>query len=360
MNAFNKEEDCLCTSEKLLSIEVTSHCNIQCLHCFVKHKINQKLSLPLNVVKNIIKEGYDLGYRRLHFTGGEPLLRKDIFKALNYAFYLGYKSVLINTNGILLSKENCDKITNYSGVMVTVSLDGPEKLHDRIRGKGSYKLTMQGIENAANASIDPIVFTTIYKSLLPELLDYTTDLFREFPAIQYVSLIPLQKSSNNGFALSEELLEPDDFVHLVRTVPFLNLAGLKIDILNSPLSGAVSNLIEIPFIRWSSPIESERSLIIMADGMIRPSHFSRTLLGQYKPGMLQKILDSNEYNKLFSPDETTCSDCQHSETCRENGMFHPLENRTEARNSVPYCMCVLDMVTQEAYQGLIKVNQFSK
>ena len=321
MNELCKEEKFQDTSEKLLSIEVTTHCNIQCLHCFVNGRNDQKLSLSLDVVRDIIKEGYDLEYRRLHITGGEPLLWSELFEVLDLAFYLGFKSILINTNGILLSKNICAKLANYNSAMITVSLDGPEELHNKIRGEGAYKLTMQGIENAVDAFMEPIIFTTVYKSLLPELSYFAMDLFSKFPTIKYVSLIPLEKADHNGFALTKELLAPDDFVRLNRTLPFLNLAGLKMDILNYPLAGVVSKQLKNPVIQWSSPIDQKRSVIVMANGEIRSSHFNQAFLGWYEPGMLQEVLESNEYKKLFSPNDTICSCCNYSQVCEENGLF---------------------------------------
>jgi MoaA/NifB/PqqE/SkfB family radical SAM enzyme len=344
MNELHKQGDPFRVSEKLLSLEVTSHCNIQCLHCFVNHQIHERSSLSFDVVKDIIKEGHDLGYRRLHVTGGEPLIWKELFEALDYAFYLGYKTVLINTNGILLSKETCGKLASYNGVIITVSLDGPEKLHNRIRGEGSYRLTMRGLENAVNALFEPVVFTTAYKMLLPELPNFVKDLYREFPTIKYLSLIPLTKTSDNGFALSEDLLGAEDFIRLVRIIPFLNLSGLKIEILNDPLSKVASKFLKNPFIQWSHPIKQESSLIIRADGMISSSHFSRTFFRQYKPGLIQEVLRSDQYGKSVLQNDTICPYCDYNQICSENGMYQPSDAKTELHNSELFCRNVLDII----------------
>ena len=48
---LHNKDDFQQTSEKLLSIEVTSNCNIQCLHCFVNHQTNERVSLSFEVVK---------------------------------------------------------------------------------------------------------------------------------------------------------------------------------------------------------------------------------------------------------------------------------------------------------------------
>ncbi|MBU4492074.1 MAG: radical SAM protein, partial [Euryarchaeota archaeon] len=107
MNKRNEDKFLVPVSEKLLSIEVTTHCNIDCLHCFVRCNDTAQSSLSFSVVEDSISEGYDAGFRRLHLTGGEPLLWNKLLKTLDYAFSLGYISILINTNGILLSEDIC-------------------------------------------------------------------------------------------------------------------------------------------------------------------------------------------------------------------------------------------------------------
>lgn len=88
-----------------LCIEVTTHCNSNCVQCFVQTGLSEHSNLSLDAVKTIIAEGYTLGFRQLHLTGGEPLIWNGLFEALNYAFEKGYKTVTMNTNGRLLTAE---------------------------------------------------------------------------------------------------------------------------------------------------------------------------------------------------------------------------------------------------------------
>ena len=78
-----------------LSIEVTTRCNCECCHCFARARSSPPSQLPFEVVKDIIAEGYLIGYRHLHITGGEPLLWPDLFKALDFAFKLQFKTVFL-------------------------------------------------------------------------------------------------------------------------------------------------------------------------------------------------------------------------------------------------------------------------
>ena len=342
MNKENEDKPLFPVSEKLLSIEVTTHCNIHCLHCFVRGNNTGQSSLSFAVAKDIISEGYDAGFRRLHLTGGEPLLWTKLFETIDHAFFLGYKSVLINTNGTLLSADTCNTLADHNGIFTSVSLDGSEKFHNRIRGNGSHERTIRGIENALNADIDMIIFTTMVKSLFPELPIFARTLFEKFPTIKHISLIPLMKTMGNGFALSDELLEPEDFIRLIQGISMLNIFGLRIDVLNEPLANVAAKLLENPLNQWSTPVNREGSIIVMADGSIGISHFNGTKFGQYKASMIQKVLTSDEFKKAVSPDEKTCPSCKYNPVCMENGMDRPSESNGQCKPATPYCKSVLD------------------
>lgn len=346
MNKENEDKPLIPVSEKLLSIEVTTHCNIDCLHCFVRGNNTEQSRLSFDVAKDIISDGYDAGFRRLHLTGGEPLLWTKLFETIDHAFFLGYKSVLINTNGILLSADTCNTLADYNGILTSVSLDGSEKLHNRIRGNGSHERTIRGIENALNAGIDMIIFTTMYKSLLPELPTFAKTLFEKFPTIKHISLIPLMKAMDNGFSLSDELLEPDDFIRLIQGISVLNIFGFRIDVLNEPLANVTAKLIDSLLIQYSLPVNWEEGIIVMADRTISLSHFSRTNFGQYKAGMIQKVLATGEYKKAVSPNKRTCPSCKYNPVCMKNGMDRPLESNRYFRSKELYCKSVLDRIIQ--------------
>ena len=57
-----------------LSVEVTTHCNGACSHCFVRARGPQRSILAPDLVQTIVTEAYEAGYKHLHITGGEPLL----------------------------------------------------------------------------------------------------------------------------------------------------------------------------------------------------------------------------------------------------------------------------------------------
>jgi MoaA/NifB/PqqE/SkfB family radical SAM enzyme len=329
--------------EERLGIEVTTRCNIDCSHCFARSGISEPSNLSLALVKEIIAEGYNTGYRHLHITGGEPLLWENLFETLDYAFDIGYQTVFLNTNGTLLTQDACSRLGAYDGILLSVSLEVTEALHDHLRGKGSYPLAAQGIARALDAGIDLCLFATACKSLLPDFVSLAQGLNREFSEVQNLTLIQLMPVNNELFSLSEELLDPEDFLHLIDQVSLLNLMGVRTRFLNNPLAYVASKVLKLFWIFPSEPLYSEGSMIVMANRDICLSHSSGGSFGKYAGGMIEKVLDSDSYRKAVEPDQRTCPVCRYFRLCRENGMIRPSERCWDIEAGALYCKKVLDL-----------------
>ena len=133
---------------KWIAWEITRRCNLRCIHCRSSSE-NVVLEHPDPSEEECFRIIDDLtSYAKpvLVLTGGEPLLRNDLFKIAEYGSSKGMR-VCIATNGTLVNEEICKKIKNSDIKMVSLSLDGPnEEVHDNFRQqKGAF----QGIINAA-------------------------------------------------------------------------------------------------------------------------------------------------------------------------------------------------------------------
>ena len=332
------------SNEETISIEVTTHCNSNCSHCFARAEMSRYSSLSIDLVKEIIAEGYAVGFRHLHITGGEPLLWAGLFEALDFSFGIGYQSVFINTNGTLLTADIAQKIAAYKNCSISVSLDGDKRLHNRLRGEGSYRQTVAGVKTVLDAGIELVVFTIARKSLMSALPHFADDLYRRFPDITSLILIQLFSLTDDGFALSEDFLEPQDFVTLVQTVSLLNLYGHSIIVKNNPLANVVSKLIEMPWLPLTAPLYRSGNLMVMANRKISISHSCRQGLARYKPGAIRQVLASKVYQAAVAPDQKTCPTCRYKNVCRENGMVRPSEYYRDLYPDIPYCQRVLQRV----------------
>lgn len=126
---------------------MTGRCNLECIHC---HAFGGEASydeLTKEEGMALLDQIASLDIRTFVFTGGEPLLREDLFELIAYAKSKGF-TVFIATNGTLITKEVAKLLSEYN-VGVVIGLDGvnPET-HDSIRGvEGAYDAVIAGIEN---------------------------------------------------------------------------------------------------------------------------------------------------------------------------------------------------------------------
>jgi len=133
-------------------VKLTENCQAKCISCdYWKSRWHDQIDTDRAV--KLINEINAAGIRSLRFTGGEPLLRKDLFEVLRRANTSGIKRIILQTNGLLLKKLhreiNASPITNIS-----VSIDGLKETNDHIRGiRGYFDLGMEGIQLLRNKKV---------------------------------------------------------------------------------------------------------------------------------------------------------------------------------------------------------------
>jgi len=324
-----------------LGLEVTTRCNTSCSHCFVRARGRQRSSLAPKLAKTMVREGYEAGYRRLHLTGGEPLLWEGLMDILDYAFALGYEAAFLNTNGTLLTPEVSKRLAGYNDLGLSLSLQGPKQWHDRIRGKGSYDRARKGINHALNAGLCVHIFTTVGRSMIPDLPGFAEWVFETYPSLEQLTFIQLIRVPEDVFDLSKEVLRPDDFLRLVQMISFLNLYGLKVDLLNNPLAVVAAKVLKMPWVPLSPPLYRLGSLMITADLRITLAHSTTDHFGIYEPGILPKIINSDDYRSAVSKDRLICRNCMYSRLCSKEGVLKPSEWYRDMFPEVPYCQRVL-------------------
>jgi MoaA/NifB/PqqE/SkfB family radical SAM enzyme len=125
-------------------IKLTENCQAKCISCdYWKTRWADVITTERAV--ELLNEIYECGIHALRLTGGEPLLRKDLFEILDKANASRFKRIIIQTNGLALKKLH--KEVNASPITdVAVSIDGLQQTNDIIRGiKGYFDLGMEGL-----------------------------------------------------------------------------------------------------------------------------------------------------------------------------------------------------------------------
>ncbi|GAA0310412.1 hypothetical protein GCM10008966_33700 [Rhodovulum strictum] len=104
----------------------------------------------------LLAEARSLGARVFTACGAEPFMRKDIIAILNEAARLGYGRISLVSNGKLLPR-HAERLAAIPGLSIGVSIDGPEEVHDALRGPGSYRAALAGLRAlcAQGVSVHP-------------------------------------------------------------------------------------------------------------------------------------------------------------------------------------------------------------
>ena len=325
-----------------LSIELTTRCTNNCTHCFARAGRDADAELDAATARQVIGEGARLGYTGLHLTGGEPFLYPGIFDLLDYAVSAGYTSYFVNTNGTLITADVAARLANYGdGLNISLSLQGPEELHDRVRGRGAFRAAVAGLERALEAGVGVFVFAAAGTALLAALPRFAEFLFTAYPAVRELTLIQLIRVPGDARDLSADLLSPGDFTAMVRMTALLNLFGYRVSVLQNPLATAVSRALGMPWVPPAVPLYRPGALVVMADRTITLAHSARESFGSYEPGMLSRVLESAEYRIATGPDDEACGPCRHFGICRENGMIRPSEWFRDREDGEPFCKRVM-------------------
>ena len=135
--------------------EMTTACNLRCIHCHTSGGEPQGDELTTDEAKHLLNELAQVrNFRMMAFTGGEPLMRHDLFELLAYARALGFYNT-IATNATLIDDQVATRLRDNGVVIAAVSLDGfTAETHDKIRGlPGSFEKAVQGMRALTKAGI---------------------------------------------------------------------------------------------------------------------------------------------------------------------------------------------------------------
>ncbi|MBT3968296.1 MAG: radical SAM protein, partial [Gammaproteobacteria bacterium] len=122
-------------------------CNLTCKHCYsISADTHFKGELSTEEAYTVLDDLKQYGVPVLILSGGEPLLRPDIFEISHRAKAMGFY-VGLSTNGTLITEENIQQIADVGYDYVGISIDGLEQTHDEFRRlEGAFQQSMQGID----------------------------------------------------------------------------------------------------------------------------------------------------------------------------------------------------------------------
>jgi len=133
-----------------VNIELSNRCNLKCKMCWFhgENGIGDRYENSEMTTAEILELINQLAvYRpRIYFGGGEPFIREDFMAIMAHAKSLALP-ISFTTNGTLLNQEKIQKIAELGVDHINFSIDGPEELHDKLRGRGNFGKVMSNMQH---------------------------------------------------------------------------------------------------------------------------------------------------------------------------------------------------------------------
>jgi 12,18-didecarboxysiroheme deacetylase len=320
---------------------VTRRCNLKCVHCYA-HARDEEFSGELSTSegKTALDDLAAFGSPVVLFSGGEPMVRPDIFELAEYAVGKGMRAV-ISTNGTLIDSRTAGRLKKVGLSYVGISLDGLDEVNDRFRGvKGAFRRAMDGIMacqdagikvglrftmNRLNAREIPGIFDLLEKHDIPRVCFYHlvyagrgSELMKEdlsHPETrEAVDLIIDRTADLHGRGKPKEVLTVDNHAD----GPYLYLRMLRE---NSPRATEVLELLQmnegnnsgrgIGCISWDGSVHADQFWRHYSFGNVRERRFSEIWTDLSNP-LMKQLKDKKLYVK------GRCAECRWLSVCGGN------------------------------------------
>ncbi|MDH4027809.1 MAG: radical SAM protein [Nitrospirota bacterium] len=304
---------------------LTERCNLRCRHCYQTGKGLQEMPLSgiresINEISDTLtawKDLYGLDFSSsFNITGGEPFLRQDIFEVLAEIREKGFEIYLL-TNGTLLNRSRAAALAGLGVKGVQVSIEGPEKIHDPIRGRNSFAASVNGIRDLLDAGLTVtmnMTLSALNAEYFPEMFRLSSDLGVQ--KLGFSRLVP----SGMGRSMAKEMLGTEEVKALYNRIFSMDAGAVEI-VTGDPVAtqsriSSVNNNGDVPLSGCAAGISG---LTIMPDGTVLPCRRLPVPIGNIRndslrelwamSGVLNGLRDRNSY-------KGRCGNCERWAHCR--------------------------------------------
>ncbi len=304
---------------------LTERCNLRCRHCYQGEMKKDEMSLSetREVVEEVSDtltswaETYNINFLpSFNVTGGEPFLRKDLFEILGEISKKGFDIYLLS-NGTLINKERAKALSEFGVKGVQVSVEGPEDIHDKIRGKGSFALSAKGIKNLLDSNIKVTLNVTLSHlnaEYVKDLISFASSIGAQ--RLGFSRLVP----SGRGKALLNEMLETKKVKEIYKSLLSTHIKSLDI-VTGDPVASQMDLKIntDMGYTVHGGCAAGLSGLTIMSDGTMIPCRRLNIPIGNIRRESLREVWATSEVLNLLrdkSKYKGKCGRCKRWASCR--------------------------------------------
>ncbi len=180
-----------------LRVSLTDKCNLRCMYCMPEGKCNQSYistKMSIKEIELIIRIFAEIGIEKVRFTGGEPLVVKDISKIIyNTSKIAGIKDISLTTNGVFL-EDKIGELKEAGLTRVNISMDTLKvDKYQEITGKSYLEKVQRGIKECLNQGIVPVkINVVLMKDINSDEVDEFIKMTEEMPVdVRFIELMPI-------------------------------------------------------------------------------------------------------------------------------------------------------------------------
>ena len=194
---------------KFLFVELTNGCNLHCLHCGSNCSGQNTIYIDTELLLNAlytVAEDFDRSSVMICLTGGEPLLHPDFFLIAEEIVKLGFPWGM-TTNGTLIDDSTARRLKALSLQSITISLDGTNESHDKLRGrKGAFQSTVHAIHMLNQVGIPVQITSVIHNKNITQLEEmYSLMIKLNVFSWRIINIEPIGRATeHNALLLSHE------------------------------------------------------------------------------------------------------------------------------------------------------------
>lgn len=200
----------------IISWNTTNACNMMCKHCYRDAGVKAEQELSTEEGLKLIDQIAEVGFKIMIFSGGEPLMRKDIYTLVNHAREKGLRPVF-GTNGTLLTAEVAKRLKDAGAAAMGISLDSIDHMiHDMFRGVyGSWQKAVDGMRACREIGLPFQIHTTVMDWNMAEVEDLTDFAVEEGAIAHHIFfLVPTGRVVN----IEKETLRAEQYEELLRRI----------------------------------------------------------------------------------------------------------------------------------------------
>ena len=311
----------------LFQWHLTERCNLKCRHCYQSGtgrgeltlaeiaEVTDEIAEMLTDWENVYGVAFSPSF---NITGGEPFLRADFFAILAEMTGRGFP-LFILSNGTLIDGAAAERLARLGVKGVQVSIEGPEEVHEGIRGRGSFAASLAGVRNLRGAGL-PVTLNVTLSRLnaghMPAIVELASSLGVQ--RLGFSRMVP----SGQGAAIIGQMLDTAEVGELYERLFARAVPGLEIvtgDPVAAQLNAAPGSPIPAPDIPCGGCAAGVSGLTILADGTVVPCRRLEIPIGNVRTDSLREIwADSEVLAGLRDKGRYrgTCGSCDRWADCR--------------------------------------------